>query len=123
MINSVIFDLGKVLVDFDYTIATRRIATRAKMTADALSRFLMQGPLLFRYELGLLSTAQFHQSICDATGFCGGLEEFGEMFSDIFTPIEPMVRLHALLRQQGFPALPAVFAGLFVGLSGVGGFA
>jgi len=103
MIKSVIFDLGKVLVDFDYTIATRRIATRAKMTADALSRFLMQGPLLFRYELGLLSTAQFHQSICDATGFCGGLEEFGEMFSDIFTPIEPMVRLHALLRQQGFP--------------------
>lgn len=103
MINAVIFDLGKVLLDFDYTIAARRIAARASMTAPDLGQFLLQSPLLLRYELGRLSTAEFHQAICDATGFCGGLEEFSGMFSDIFTPIKPMVALQAALRQEGFP--------------------
>jgi glucose-1-phosphatase len=102
MIKAVIFDLGKVLVEFDYSIAARRIAARATMAAEELGRFLLQGPLLLRYELGLLSTAQFHQALCDATGFSGNLDEFGAIFGDIFTPIDPMVRLHAALRHAGF---------------------
>ena len=102
MIKAVVFDLGKVLVDFDYSIAARRIATHASMAAEELGRFLLQGPLLFRYELGLLSTEQFYQAICDGTGFSAGLDEFGTMFSDIFTAIEPMVRLHTGLRQARF---------------------
>jgi FMN phosphatase YigB (HAD superfamily) len=72
------------------------------MPVEQLGRFFLQGPLLLRYELGLLTTAQFYQAICDATGFCAGLEEFGTMFGDIFTPIQPMLELHAALREAGF---------------------
>ena len=38
--KAVVFDLGKVLVDFDYTIAGRRIAARSKMSAVELQEFL-----------------------------------------------------------------------------------
>src|SRR5437016_5310092 len=104
MIKTVVFDLGKVLVDFDYSIAARKIAARAKMAPAQITHFISQSPLLFRYETGLLTTGQFYQEVCATTGYCGQADEFGQCFADIFTPIEPMVQLQAALRQSGLPA-------------------
>jgi len=99
----VVFDLGKVLLDFDYSIAARRIAARGKMLAAEVKRFIDHSPLLFRYETGLVTKQQFFDEICAMSGFCGELEEFGGFFSDIFVPIEPMVALQAELRAGGIP--------------------
>lgn len=99
----VVFDLGKVLVDFDYGIAVRAIASRSKMTDERVQDFLLHSPLLVRYETGLLSNQEFFEEIRTATGFRGSIGEFGEFFSDIFVPIEPMIELHAMLRNKGFP--------------------
>src|SRR5258706_7352481 len=101
--RAVVFDLGKVLLDFDYAIAARKMATRGKMTAEQIKRFIDHSPLLFRYETGLMTKQQFYDEICEATGFRGGLEDFVECFSGIFAPIEPMVQLHTALRERGFP--------------------
>jgi len=103
MVKAVVFDLGKVLVDFDYSIAARRIAARGKMPPEQLKDFLGQSPLLVRLERGQLTTEQFYDEICAATGFRGGIAEFTDFFADIFVPIEPMVRLQAALRRQGIP--------------------
>lgn len=102
MIKSVVFDLGKVLVDFDYAIAGRKIATRAKMAAADLGQFLVHVPLIVRYEKGQLTSEQFYEEVRAASGFWGDMEEFASLFADIFTPIEPMVLLQSQLRQQGF---------------------
>lgn len=102
-IKAVVFDLGKVLVDFDYRIAVRKIAARSKLSPEALGILMMQSPLLFRYETGLLTSEQFYREVCAATGFCGDLDEFGASFGDIFEPIEPMVKLHSMLRERGLP--------------------
>ena len=99
----VVFDLGKVLVDFDYGIAARRIAARGKLTVEAVQNFIDHSPLLFRYETGLLTDQQFFTEVCASTGFGGALEEFSEFFSDIFVPIDSMVRLHGELRRAGIP--------------------
>jgi HAD superfamily hydrolase (TIGR01509 family) len=102
--KAIAFDLGKVLVDFDYSIAVRRIAARGKVTPEELGHFLLtHSPLLFRYELGLVSSEAFFNEICAASGFCGDFEEFSQAFGDIFNPIEPMVQLHADLRKKGLP--------------------
>lgn len=103
MIKSVVFDLGKVLVDFDYSIAARKIAAQGKIPSQEIVRFIDHSPLLYRYETGLLTSAQFYKEICDASGFCGPFEEFAGFFADIFVPIEPMVQLHSILRQRGVP--------------------
>ncbi len=103
MIRAVIFDLGKVLVDFDYGIAARKIAGQCKTTAEDIGRFIGATPLLLRYETGLLTDTEFYREICAATGFPGDVQEFGNSFADIFTPIEPMVALHAEIRERGLP--------------------
>ena len=99
----VVFDLGKVLVDFDYSIAARRIVARCDRALDHAAFFAEHAPLLSRYELGLVNTQQFFEQIRSVSGFGGSREEFGNYFADIFTPIPQMVALHAQLRQRGFP--------------------
>jgi glucose-1-phosphatase len=103
MVKAVVFDLGKVLLDFDYSIAARRIAARSKVPPEKIRQFIDYSPLLFRLERGQLRTQQFYEEVCAATGFDATVEEFSDFFADIFVPIEPMVELHAALRQQGIP--------------------
>jgi HAD superfamily hydrolase (TIGR01509 family) len=100
----IVFDLGKVLVDFDYSIAARRIAARGTMTIQEIAQYINQSSLFVQYELGALTTQQFCTEICRVTGFRGGLADFSACFADIFVPIEPMVQLQATLRQRGLPA-------------------
>ena len=100
----IVFDLGKVLVDFDYSIAARRIAARGTMTIQEIAQYINQSSLFVQYQSGALTTQQFYAEICRVTGFRGSLAEFSECFADIFVPIEPMVQLQATLRQRGLPA-------------------
>jgi HAD superfamily hydrolase (TIGR01509 family) len=99
----VVFDLGKVLVDFDYGIAARRIADNASLDAIGIQRVLDQSTLLFRYETGLLTREEFFKEIREATGYRGTLEIFSGYFADVFSPIDPMIALHAALRKRGVP--------------------
>ena len=99
--QAVVFDLGKVLVDFDYRRAVRNLLPHCTVTAEELIRILNQSDLLHRYETGWLTTAQFFAEVKAASGYRGDLGEFRELFADIFTPIDPMIELHARLRERG----------------------
>jgi HAD superfamily hydrolase (TIGR01509 family) len=99
---AIVFDLGKVLVDFDYSIAARKIAARSTKRLPDLQHFLGSSPVLARFESGLLTRQQFFSEIQQLTGFTGSLNEFAADFADIFIPIQPMIELHAELRQRGF---------------------
>ncbi|MBM3839058.1 MAG: HAD family phosphatase [Verrucomicrobia bacterium] len=102
-IQAVVFDLGKVLVDFDYSLAAAKLEAQSKISALELKRLLDQSPLLYRYETGLVSTEEFFAEVQRHSGFRGELTEFGAIFGDIFSPIKPMIRLHANLRTSGLP--------------------
>src|SRR5262245_11583006 len=99
----VVFDLGKVLVDFDYGIAARRFAARAAVYPVQIRKSLDHSPLLFRFETGQMTKEQFFGEVQAGTGFRGNIAEFSEIFADIFEPIPSMVELHALLRRKGVP--------------------
>jgi HAD superfamily hydrolase (TIGR01509 family) len=99
----VVFDLGKVLLDFDFSRAAGSIAARGTMAPEMIKRLINQTPLLHRYETGLMTTAEFYEQVRAAAGFRGNLEEFTELFGNIFNPIEPMLALHASLRQKNIP--------------------
>jgi FMN phosphatase YigB (HAD superfamily) len=101
--KAVVFDLGKVLLGFDYRLATDKLAGRGDGVAQDLTLFTATSSLLVRYETGLLTREEFYTEVCAATGFGGNLEEFGTCFADIFWEIEPMVKLQAALRNQGVP--------------------
>jgi FMN phosphatase YigB (HAD superfamily) len=76
---------------------------RTRLTDPELQHLLCASLLLRQYETGAINTAQFHEGVCAASGYDGGLEEFGAAFADIFTEIQPMTALHAALRAAGIP--------------------
>jgi FMN phosphatase YigB (HAD superfamily) len=100
--TAVVFDLGNVLVDFDYSIAARRIAARSTQPPENLEAFLSSSPALIQFETGLITRQAFFEQVRNVAGFLGDIEEFGKMFADIFTEISPMIALHAKLRRRGF---------------------
>jgi putative hydrolase of the HAD superfamily len=99
----VAFDLGKVLLDFDYHRAARNIAARGKLTEQEVRTLVDHSPLLYRFETGLMTNEQFFAEVKQATGFDGTFAEFQPIFSDIFEPIPAMIELQATLRQRGIP--------------------
>jgi putative hydrolase of the HAD superfamily len=99
----VVFDLGKVLVDFDYGIAAAKIAPRSKLTPQQVRHALDHSKLLYRYETGLMTDEQFAVEVCSLCGFSGTVDEFYGAFADIFSEIKPMTEMHAALRANGIP--------------------
>jgi putative hydrolase of the HAD superfamily len=102
--KTVIFDIGKVLLDFDYTIAARKLIHGGKIGIAELSKlFTAPGEILLRYETGLVTTRQFYEHVCLMTGYSGDIEQFAACFGDIFSPIQPIIDAHAAIRQKGIP--------------------
>ena len=101
--QAVIFDLGKVLLDFDYGVAIRRLLPRCRTSLEELRRVLTQDRLLVDYETGLVTTPEFFARLQPAIRYEGTFDEFRLGFGDIFTPIEPMIALHAELHRRGVP--------------------
>jgi 2-haloacid dehalogenase len=99
----VVFDLGKVLVDFDYGISAAKIARQSRFTPQQVQHLLDHSPLLYRFETGLLTNQQFYGEVCAACGYSGTLNDFYGVFADIFSEIEPMTAMQAALRSHGVP--------------------
>lgn len=101
--KAIVFDLGKVLVDFDWMRAAKRFAARCSLPAPMLlARFLQSNPLV-EFERGHLTPEQFHQEACRLTGFQGTYDDFRDYFSDIFTEMPEMTAAHRQLRAAGYP--------------------
>jgi HAD superfamily hydrolase (TIGR01509 family) len=100
---AIIFDLGKVLVDFDWSIAAKKIARRCAQPPEQFTEFLATSPLLWRYECGQLTRQEFFEAIHTAIGFQGNDAEFNAYFAAIFTAMPGTIALHAELRQRGYP--------------------
>jgi len=98
-----VFDLGKVLLDFDYERAVRRLAADSEDSLAAIRNLLLHSSLLERYETGRLSSPSFYQEFKRNVGYAGDYGAFRQSFADIFTPMEPMLRLHQSLRERQVP--------------------
>jgi putative hydrolase of the HAD superfamily len=92
-IRLIVFDLGKVLVDFDYRIAARHLSQYTHLSPEQIIDLLLHSPLLLEYERGEMSNADFYQALVRKTGLRASFEEFATRFGDIFSPIEPMLDL------------------------------
>ena len=102
-VRAVVFDLGKVLVDFDYGIAVRKLAANSAASVEEVRHVIDQSPLLFRYEGGQMSTQEFFEEVRRLIGFRGEFPEFAAAFADIFSEMPEMIRLQQELRARAFP--------------------
>ena len=103
MIRAVAFDIGKVLLDFDYSILVRKMAPRSRLDVPALEQLLDQSPLLEKYESGQMNCDEFFLSVQQETGYKGTQEEFAALFENIFTPINEVIAMHEQISASGLP--------------------
>ena len=59
MIRAVAFDIGKVLLDFDYGILVSKMALHSSLDVPELKQLLDQSPLLAKYESGQIKKSLY----------------------------------------------------------------
>lgn len=101
--QAVVFDLGKVLLHFDYRRAGAALVPHCAVTQEEVTAVMNQSKLLYQYETGLITTAQFFAEVKRAAQYRHGLEHFEPLFADIFAPIPEMIALQLRLRDRGIP--------------------
>ncbi|MBK9139991.1 MAG: HAD family phosphatase [Verrucomicrobia bacterium] len=100
--RAIVFDLGKVLLDFDWQLAVRQLMPHVRNPLTAIQGVLSGSSLLHDYESGAISTSDFFEQVRSRVGFAGTFEDFAAGFGDIFTEIPEMVALHAAVRRAGY---------------------
>jgi FMN phosphatase YigB (HAD superfamily) len=101
--KAVVFDLGKVLLNFDYGRAAEALAPLTRIDAASIRQLIDQSPLLHQFETGLISFDQLLGIFTQETGYRGDVKTFHTAFGDIFSEIPPMVELHRQLHARGIP--------------------
>jgi FMN phosphatase YigB (HAD superfamily) len=96
-ISAVCFDLGKVLIDFDWGLMTSRIAQRSTLPPEEIRERLFKDPQARAYEIGGLTSAKFFAHFKKLAGYKGTAKELRVVFSEIFTPMAEHIALAALL--------------------------
>lgn len=101
--EAVVFDLGKVLLDFDYGRFAKNVINRCGVPVEEILNAVNQSDLLVRYESGLLTSQEFFAEVKRAAKYAGEYHEFEPVFGDIFTPIPEMIAMQQRLRGRGVP--------------------
>ena len=99
-IKAVLFDLGKVLLHFDFDPAFRRLARHCDSSPKDIEAFFIQSGLEVLYDGGKISSKHFFRVIKKTLGVRLGFDGFRKIWNHIFTPIGPMVRLVQKLRPR-----------------------
>jgi FMN phosphatase YigB (HAD superfamily) len=96
-LQAIIFDLGNVLIHVDEARARTRFAARTGKREQEIDDYFRSTPYATELALGKLAGRRFYRIVSKDLGFDGKYEEFAEIWSDIFDPIEPMVKLASAL--------------------------
>ncbi len=105
--KAVVFDLGNVLLNFDYRRTVKKIQALCGGAPDRPDRDLLSvigGSDLFqRFEGGLIGPAEFFAGVQRETGYTGEFETFGEFFGDVFDEVPEMLAFNESLRLRKIP--------------------
>lgn len=82
--DTFLFDLGRVLVDFDHRISAIKIAQLTGKDAGWLYDFFFESELTMAFDEGRVSGRQFYEGVKRATGLKISYDEFVPIWVDIF---------------------------------------
>lgn len=86
MIKSVIFDLGRVIVPFDFKRAYVRLEPLCGLSASEISARIFPTGLVRRFESGQMEPGPFFEALSRALGLSVSYTEFCEIWMSIFLP-------------------------------------
>lgn len=101
MPKAFLFDVGNVIISFDFKITAQKLAPRCDISpGEAFRRVAL---LTDRLESGQITAEEFIESASARIGFKGSPLELRAAFEDIFTLNLPMVNFIESLHQQQIP--------------------
>ena len=89
-IRTVIFDLGRVIVPFDFTRAYTRMSQRSGLTHDEIRSRIGGTGLVPKLESGQIAAEPFVEQLCAAIGCPLSFPEFQDIWFSIFSP-DPLI--------------------------------
>ena len=92
-IKAVLFDMGKVLIRFDFDPAFRKLAPLCKKTPRQVQDFFSESGLEVLYDGGKISSLDFHRQVRRGLGHSLDFEQFRDIWNGIFTPVPGMAAL------------------------------
>lgn len=100
----IVFDLGKVIFDYDLDIAARALCSHSSKASsfNSVVDFMTKNEkVLSDYEKGFISSTEFYDSIVGLLGLKNiSFEKFSYIFNNIFTPNEDIIDFIQLLSQK-----------------------
>ncbi len=100
-IRAFLFDIGNVLLRFDFSLALKALAAKSKVN-DPVEVLAAVERVKIAYEDGQIDRASFLRGAFDVIGFTGSEPEFIAAWEDIFEPNAPMIALLDALASE-FP--------------------
>jgi putative hydrolase of the HAD superfamily len=100
MIQTIVFDFGKVIGFFDHRRATDFLVHHTDLTADAMLAAMIGGELEDDYESGRISSDEFVRIARRACRLRCSEEDFKRVFADIFWPNPDVCALIPRLRSR-----------------------
>lgn len=93
MVKCFAFDLGRVIFDFDYTIALKKIKDSLGVESERVVEALFNEDFGLDFEKGLISTHDFYEKFVREFKATLGYEQFIEIWCDIFHPKREVISL------------------------------
>ena len=94
-IKALLFDLGRVLVDFDMAGCEARLTSRSTLEHDELMRVLWDTGWARRYERGEVSADEFYRFLEREAGLSMDYDAFMKCWTEVFDPV-PILPDHVL---------------------------
>ena len=85
-IEALLFDLGKVLIDFNFETGVEALHASCSISRDRFEQVLWDKAWIRRYERGEISTMEFHEYLCRTADLKMALPAFRETWSSVFLP-------------------------------------
>ena len=86
MIKTVIFDLGKVIVPFDFTRGYKKLEGLSAYSAAEIPKLLSSNDLVQRFESGKVEPEDFVRELSRTLELRVDFDQFCEIWSSVFLP-------------------------------------
>ncbi len=100
----IVFDLGKVIFDYDLNIAAKALypyCSKAALFKGVIDFMIKNEKVLSEYEKGLISSVEFYDSIVSLLGIKKlSFENFSKICCDIFTPNQDIIDFTGFLSEK-----------------------
>ena len=102
MITTIFFDIGKVLVGFDYNLIWKHFAAVSDLPAEEIEQRILSSGVMSLHETGKLSPHELFYEIRTRGQLKPSVsfDEFCRMWADIFWEYQPIMQLAQMLRQH-----------------------